>query len=158
MSDTETTKQVPDEEVVESRTRVEKLREELAEVNGKLTVSESSRTNAVRKARLDREAESLERQLEAARQRLAVSQGEDDDMPSSGEKKDEWEAYASDHGIDTTNMTKPQIEAAVREHQSVGFISSSTYGEADVHPESGEVNPEEVERLTDTSDEDEDKE
>ena len=160
MSDVETTVEVSEEDVQQSRDRVQQLREELAETQRNLAVSEASRTNAVRKARLDREADSLEQQLQAARDRLAVSQGTDENMPSSGDNKSEWEQYASDHNIDTTGMTKAQIEDAVRQHQTFGTLPSfATTTEADVRPETGEVNPDEVERLTaDTSDEDEDKE
>lgn len=119
MSDIETTVQVSDEEVQASRERVEQLREELAETQQNLSVSEASRTNAVRKARLDREADSLEAQLQAARDRLATSQNNDD----------------------ATNITEN---------------STATADQANVNSETGEVNPEEVERLTDyPSDEDE---
>lgn len=119
MSDIETTVQVSDEEVQASRERVEQLREELAETQQNLSVSEASRTNAVRKTRLDREAESLEQQLQAARNRLVTSQG----------------------NADATNVTES---------------STATTDQAKVNLETGEVNPGEVERLTDdTSDEDE---
>ena len=126
MSDAESTLEVPDEAVEESRDRVQQLREELAQVNGKLVSNETSRNNAVRKARLDREAESLERQLEQARRRLEVSESQS----SIVEAVNEGEAQAE------------------------GPAPATTRNQANVVSNTGEVNPGEVERLTSNDSED----
>lgn len=110
---------VSTEDVESSRDRVKRLREELAAVNAEMTVSEMSYTNAARKARLDREAVSLEREIEEARRRLEISQG---------------------------------VEVAASEDDQLA--ASSAHGEANVDGDTGEVNPEEVERLTSYVDED----
>lgn len=151
MSDADTTQEVPEEEVKRSRERVQQLREELAQINGNIVSSEQSRNNAVRKARLDREAESLERQLETARRRLETSEGGDSDAPAQSANKDEWEQYAEDNGIDVSGLTKAEIKAEVEKHAGTADLPSPTRDQAKVNTETGEVNPKEVERLTDTS-------
>lgn len=69
--------EVTDKDVEKSRTRVEKLRDQLAQTEAELASSEASRTNAVRQARLDAEADRLERDLAAARERLKESKKSD---------------------------------------------------------------------------------
>jgi hypothetical protein len=70
-------KTVTDKDVEKSREKVEKLREQLAAANFDLVTSEQSRNNAVTKARLDAEAERLQAQLAAAKDRLKVSKSGD---------------------------------------------------------------------------------
>lgn len=84
---------VSNEEVQSTRERVEELRAELNDVNDQLAESEASRTNAVRKERLDREAASLEQQLEAARSRLQVSEEESPEEVLSGPEQADYTTY-----------------------------------------------------------------
>lgn len=156
MSDTDNAPVVTDQEVAEARETVQERREELARLTGAISTNEDSRNNAVRKARLDREAESLEQQIENARRRLEISQGVDHDAPKSGDNKDAWVEYARDNDIDTTGMTKAEVQEAVEAHAGTAGLPSQVRTEANVIQETGEVNPEEVERLTDTSYSDED--
>lgn len=64
-------------DVEKSREKVDKLRDQLASVKSDLAASEAGRNNTVRKATLDNEAERLQAELAAARERLRVSKGED---------------------------------------------------------------------------------
>lgn len=70
--------EVTDKDVEKSRTRVEKLRDQLAQVNADVVESEASRNNRVRQASLDAEADRLEVELAAARERLKASKKSDD--------------------------------------------------------------------------------
>jgi hypothetical protein len=69
---------VSEKDVDKARDRVEKLRQQLDEENAKVTGSETARNNAVRKARLDAEADRLQQEIDAARNRLKVSSGTED--------------------------------------------------------------------------------
>ena len=107
-------------EVESTRERVEELRAELSDVNQQLAESEASRTNAVRKERLDREAQTLEQQLEAARSRLQVSQEETPEEVLSGPTQADYTTYpkAKDGGwYELSDGSNVQGEEAALEAQ-----------------------------------------
>lgn len=69
---------VTDADVQKAREKVDKLREELADVQGQITESESDRNNRVQVERLDAEANTLKAQLDAAKAALKVSRSSED--------------------------------------------------------------------------------
>ena len=109
---------VTSEDVESSREKVEALRAELAETNSQLTSNEDSRNNAVRKARLDQEAEDLKRELEAARSRLSVSKEEEPEEVLAGPVTPSTYPRSTGGGwYELSNGTTVQGEEAAREAQ-----------------------------------------
>ena len=76
---------VTEDDVLESRQEVDALRLELAEIQQQTAALESGRTQAVRKAALDREAAILRAQVEQARESLEVAEGDHGPMATFGD-------------------------------------------------------------------------
>lgn len=102
---TETSSTVTEDDVLASRERVNALRMELAEVGEKAAAIEASRTQEVRKAALDREAASLELQLQQARQNLEVAQVDAGPIDTGGESDTETNVS----GVFTGSNVQPDV-------------------------------------------------
>lgn len=126
---------VTEEDVLESRERVDALRMELAEVNQQIAVVESSRTQAVRKSALDREAQSLQAQLDAARNNLSVAQADTGPIDTDGES----DTGTAVTGVFTGANVQPEVntETGEVEADQVHAFMAAAEGD-DYNPQSTE--------------------